>query len=324
MANVETLTAYRCKFSYLRRNNPLLVQQREAIQSGEVPFYTISDFLADYIDSSSKLAIGENTNSAILLSSEKLLVEKINENVVRSHLMPCSGKQGKPLTIIKRSTSKRYNFGSDSAALYDHHIFIYEGEGDIIAIFHRQNGSGCKSVFLETANKVLKPKGLKLEMDLLIPLSDSFAHAIPTKLTLQYTQKILSSDIADNCKGKKERKQVVRDLGFNLTASDNSSIFNIFRNMQLGRINQEVAFAQIKAECPHADEYNDAVISLRFGRQNRPVKWNEFERFCGSHDISESLRAEFKKSKNFVSALTKIVDQYYYNIMASEDTEHAQ
>lgn len=31
MTKVDTLTAYRCEFSYLQRNNPLIEEQREEI-----------------------------------------------------------------------------------------------------------------------------------------------------------------------------------------------------------------------------------------------------------------------------------------------------
>ena len=170
MSKMETLTAYRCKFSYLQRNNPLIEEQRQAIKAGKSPQYNFLDFLNDYTKITSKLAIGENTDRAILLPYEKLSTQKIGNDVTRWHLIPCSGRQGTPVTVMKTSTLKEYNFGSDTAALYDHHIFIYENIDSIIAIFHRQNGSGCKSVFLETANNVLKPKGLKLEMDLYIPM----------------------------------------------------------------------------------------------------------------------------------------------------------
>ena len=166
MVRIDTLTAYKCKFSYMQRNNPLLDEQRAAIKAGELPEYTFSNFIDDYTTFTGKLAIGENSDRAILLSHENVSKDKINGDTIRWHLRPRSGKQGKPITVMKIPTQKQYNFGSDSAALYDHHVFVYENSTSIVAIFHRQNGSGCKSVFLETANKVLKPKGLKLEMDL--------------------------------------------------------------------------------------------------------------------------------------------------------------
>lgn len=322
MARTETLTAYKCKFSYLQRNNPLIAEYRDAIKAGETPVYTFSDFLADYIEVSSKLAIGENADRAIFLAPEKLSTEDIN-GVTRTHLIPGSGKQGKPVMVIKSSTLKQYSFGADTAALYDHHVFIYESVNSLIAIFHRQNGSGCKSVFLETANKALKPKGLKLEMDLFVPLANSFSNATPTKITLQYTREIVSSDIADNCRRGKKQEEVIRELGLNLEVTDNNKIVSIFRNMQLGKIEQEAAFAQIKAECSHGDEYNDAEVKLRIGKNNRTLKWNEFEDFVGSHDISEALRAAYTKPEDFISALTKLTDEYYKSIADTEDFEHA-
>lgn len=321
MAKIETLTAYKCKFSYLQRNNPLIAEQREAIKAGESPKYTFSDFLADYIEVSSKLAIGENADRAIFLASEKSKTEEFGD-VTRTHLVPCAGKQGKPVTVLKTSTLKEYNFGADTAALYDHHVFMYESSDSLTAIFHRQNGSGCKSVFLETANQAIRQRGLKLEMDIIVPLSDSFSDATPTRITLMYTRKIPSTDIADNYKRSKKREEVVRELGLNLKVTDNSKIVEIFRNMQLGKVEQETAFAQIKAECSNGDEYNDAAVRLRLGKSEKTLKWNDFENFVGSHDISAALHADYKKSGDFILSLTKLADEYYNSIMETEDSEN--
>lgn len=35
MAKNETLTAYKCKFSYLQRNNPLIKDQRKLLKKGK-------------------------------------------------------------------------------------------------------------------------------------------------------------------------------------------------------------------------------------------------------------------------------------------------
>ena len=323
MVRIDTLTAYKCKFSYMQRNNPLLDEQRAAIKAGELPEYTFSNFIDDYTTFTGKLAIGENSDRAILLSHENVSKDKINGDTIRWHLRPRSGKQGKPITVMKIPTQKQYNFGSDSAALYDHHVFVYENSTSIVAIFHRQNGSGCKSVFLETANKVLKPKGLKLEMDLYVPMSDAVTNAVPTKITLQFTRSVVSSDIADNYRGMKKQKQVIRDLGLNLEVSDNNKVFKIFRNMQLGKISRELAFAQIKAACQNAEEFNDAEIKLRIGKRHKTVKWNEFEHLLGNHDISQSLRTACKNSVDFIPVLTKLADEYYGTILCAEDAADA-
>lgn len=316
MARIETLTVYKCKFSYLQRNNPLIEEQREAIKAGEAPEYSFSNFISTYQVYTENLAIGENIDRAIILSEDK--VQKKEDGGLRMwHFVPSAGKQGKPVTVIKKSSRKKYDFGSDSAALYEYHIFVYESDDGLYAIFHRQNGSGCKSVFLETANKAIKSEGLKLEMELIVPMMDGVKDATATKITLQFTKQNKSSDVADNINGSK-KKHIIRDLGLNLEATENSKVLGIFKKMQAGRLDQAQAFAQIKAEFKGADDYNDAEIKLRVGRRYRRVQWNEFERIMGTHDISYALHEACKVSHDFVGELTKLADEYYNNIIESE------
>ena len=286
MARIETLTAYKCKFSYLQRNNPLIEEQREAIKAGEEPEYSFSDFINTYQAYTENLAIGENTDRAIILSEDKIS-DKENEGIKKWHLVPSAGKQGKPVK-------------------------------GIYAIFHRQNGSGCKSVFLETANKAIKSKGLKLEMNLIVPMMDGIKDATATKITLQFTKQNKSSDAADNINGSK-KKHIIRDLGLNLEAIENRKVLAIFKKMQAGKLDQAEAFAQIKAEFKDSDDYNDAEVNLRVGSRNRKVQWNEFESIMGSHDISYALHEACKVSHDFVGELTKLADKYYKDIIESEE-----
>lgn len=316
MAKIDTLTAYKCKFSYLQRNNPLIKKQREAIKAGEAPMYTFSDFINTYQAYTDNLAIGENTDRAISLSEEKI-IRRQQKNVRMWHLMPIAGKQGKPVTVVKRS-GKKYDFDSDSAALYEYHIFIYENENDLIAIFHRQNGSGCKSVFLETANKAIKIQGLKLEMDLIVPMIDGVNAAVPTKITLQFTKQDKSSDIADNINSSK-KKHIIRDLGLNLEENENRKFLSIFQRMQSGQLDQAEAFALIKEEFKDSADYNDAEVRLKVGNRYRKVQWNEFESIMGTHDISEELYEAYKVSKDFDAELTKLANNYYEEIIESEE-----
>ena len=146
MARVNTLTAYRCKFSYMQRNNPIIDEQREDIKAGKRPEFSFGDFVALYSQNSTNLLVGKNSDRAISLSDDKISTRYIGKTK-SWHISPIAGKQGRPMTVIKQTNGKRYNFASDAAALYDYHIFVYENEYGIIAIFHRQNGSGCKSVF---------------------------------------------------------------------------------------------------------------------------------------------------------------------------------
>lgn len=316
MARIETLTAYKCKFSYLQRNNPLIEEQRDAIKAGEEPMFSFSEFIDTYQTFAEQLTIGENSDRAIVLSKEKIF-ETEDAGVKMWHLEPSAGRQGKPITVMNKS-GERHDFGVDSAALYEYHIFVYENNNGIYAIFHRQNGSGCKSVFLETANKAIKSKGLKLEMELIVPMMDGIENATATKITLQYTKQDKSSDVADNINGCK-RKLIIRDIGLNLEACENSKILGIFNRMKSGNLNQVEAFAQIKAEITDSDDYNDAEVKLRFGSRSRSVQWNDFENIMGTHDISTALHEAYNISHDFVGELTKLSNEYYEEIVESEE-----
>lgn len=313
MARVDTLTAYKCKFRYMQRNNPLIEEQREEIKSGNEPTLTFEDFISLYSENSDKILIGKNSDRAIGLSKQRISSRTLNKTK-SWYISPIAGKQGQPMTVVKRSTGKRYDFGSDAAALYNYHLFVYENENGIIAIFHRQNGSGCKSVFLETANNIFKEKGIKLEMDLIVPLSDTTRDVTPTKITLQYIEENPSSDVADNLR---KRKTIIRDVGLNLEVRDNSKVASIMHNMQLGKISKEAAFVQIKEEVKSIGEFNDAEVRFKIGRRTRNVSWNEFENIVGIHDISEELHSAYKRTNNFVEELTKLSDRYYYEIIKS-------
>lgn len=184
MARVDTLTAYRCKFGYLQRNNPLIEEQREDIKQGKLPEFSFKDFIDLYCINDGNILIGKNTDRAISLSKDNISVRSL-DGICSWYISPMAGKQGQPMTVVKQTTGRKYSFGADAAALYSYHIFVYEDNEGIIVVFHRQNSSGCKSVFLETANSILKTKGLKMEMDLIVPLSDETSEVTATKITLQ-------------------------------------------------------------------------------------------------------------------------------------------
>lgn len=313
MARTETLTAYRCKFSYIQRKNPLIDEYREDIKLGKAPEFTFSDFIALYTESTNNVLIGKNSDRAIGLTKDRILASEF-DGVKFWYISPLAGKQGQPMTVLKRSTGKKYDFGADATALYNYHLFVYESDNEIVAIFHRQNGSGCKSVFLETANNILKAKGIKLEMNLIVPLSDKEKDITPVKLTLQYVDNEPSTDVADNIKGK---KIVIRDMGLNLEVMDNSLVAKIIKNMQLGKMSKEVAFAKIKESQGNIDDFNDAELSLKIGNRRKKVSWNDFENVVGTHDITDELHSAYYKSKKFVDELTKLSNKYYQDIVKS-------
>ena len=315
MARIEALSAYRCTFSYLQRNNPLKEELQEKIKAEVPPEYTFSDFIEDFCKTTSSLAKGQVTERAIMLPEENIYSRPSESGVKRWRIVPYAGKQGRPFRIIKTTTGKKYDFGSDSAALYEHNIFVYQDETSAILIFHRQSGSGCKSVFLEVANKMLRQKGIKLNMELYLPLvSPEDFDVIPTKIQLQFVRNSTSTDVAENAHKRKQR-EVVKELSLNLGAYENSRIKDILRSIQLGKVDRTVAFAKIKAEFPDAEDYNEAKVFFRVGKRICPVQWNEFDSIMGVYDITDQLHQRFKSSGNFIGELTAIADEYYNSII---------
>ena len=291
MARIETLSAYRCTFSYLQRNNPLKEELQEKIKADIPPEYTFADFIEDFCKATSSLAKGEVTERAIMLPEENVYSRPSESGVKKWRIVPYAGKQGKP----------------------------FQDEDSAILIFHRQSGSGCKSVFLEVANKMLRQKGIKLNMELYLPLvSPEDLDVIPTKIQLQFVRDSTSTDIAENTHKKKQR-EVVKELGLNLGSYENNAIKDILRSVQIGKIDRAVAFARIKAECPDAKDYNDAKIFFRVGKRICPVQWNEFDSIMGVYDITDRLHQRFRSSGDFIGELSAISDEYYKSIIKEED-----
>lgn len=103
-------------------------------------------------------------------------------------------------------------------------------------------------------------------------------------------------------------------MGLNLEVMDNSRVANIIKNMQLGKISKEVAFANIKEIQGNAEDFNDAELSLKIGKTTKRVPWNDFENIVGVHDITEKLHSAYAKSQKFVAELTKLSNEYYHDI----------
>lgn len=291
----------------------MLNELRETIRKGEQPKYTFSDFITEYSAYAEKRVIGENTERAIQLQSGSVTASADGE-VNKWHITPSAGKYGKSVTVIKDS-GRQYDFGPDTAALYKHHVFVYETSHSIIMVFHRQSGSGCKSVFLETANKFLKSKGLKLEMEVILPLIDEIKDAIPTKLILRAKRKNDSSDIADCIGTTKEKDVVIRELSLNLKVSENRKVLGIWRDYQLRKLTKDDAFPQILATVDNGVEYNDVVVGLKIGSRVRKIRWEELERVIGAYDITDQLRGINVRTQAYLEKLKQLSDGYYEKII---------
>ena len=121
--------------------------------------------------------------------------------------------------------------------------------------------------------------------------------------------------IADNVNGTKKR-HIVRELGLNLEEEEKNVILSIIKKVRDGDIDKLSAFALIKAELSNSDDYNDAEVVLRIGkRRKQKVRWNDFEKIMGTHDISNSLYERYSISRDFEGELRKLADEYYFEIV---------
>jgi len=316
MALTHTLTAYRCTFDYVAKNNINITDEiKEKIKNGEKPIYSLSDFVNDYIDSVSSLAIGKNANRAIQLTN--FTSSKMDSGVLKIHIQPKAGKYGENVTVVEKSTKKAYNYKEDDAALYGHNIFFFEKDCDIIAIFYRKGTSGCKTVFYETANDTLRSKGMKLEMSLIMPFfqKHNLQKANATKLIVQWVEpKRKSSDIADELDDDKpERKttnKVIQKLEIRLKENHNNQIKSIIEKLTSGQIVKEAAFAEIKTKClgeDNRDKYNDALIQFKIGNKDLPpLRFGDIENQIGAYDITNLI-----SESDFINSLISNADDYY-------------
>ncbi len=235
-------------------------------------------------------------------------------------MQPKAGKQGESLTVFEGSTNKEHKYSKDDVALYDYNVFFYENGKSIIAIFHRKSMAGCKGVFLETANETLRCKGLKLEMELIVPLNQScdLKNATASKVIIQWVEtKNKSSDIADDLdndnKKKKNKKSVIQNLTIDLKSNMNQPVKTIIDNFRNGSIDNNTAFAQIKTEYlgeANRNNYNDALIQFKIGKRILPpVRFGEIENQIGSYNITNSLNMS-----DFANSLKENADNYYIQI----------
>lgn len=313
MGRIDTLTAYRCEFRYIERNNPLREELKDKIYENNSPDYTVDEFIRDYIDSTETMAVGEESDRGIMLNCSDAQNDYIDANTNRWHIVPLSGKHGKEVTIYNQSTFSMNRFGSDSAALYKNHIFIYNRGCEIIAIFHRQNGSGCKTVFLETANNMLRNRGIKLVMNVIIPFDDP-CDAEPVRLSLRYFRENQSTDAAENLHRKKRKPELIRNVDLYLGARENNIILNIINEFRSGNIDKDVAFAEIRREAC-VSEYDDAELHVKIGNRIKKVSLNDMNNALGAHDITEQMNSCENQSRNPIDVLTSLSDEYYYSIV---------
>jgi hypothetical protein len=305
----------------MRRNNPIDTDEmKEIIKNGESPDYSLTEFIGDYISAVSSLTVGENADRAIQLTQIASNTTLPND-VTRIHIQPQAGKHGEPLTVVQKATNQRHRFEKEDAALYDYNVFFYEKSGDILAIFYRKGTSGCKTVFEDTANNVLREKGMKLVMTLVMPLNQYYSteSGTPSQISMKWRVPLNEpSDIADELdnttKNHKSKSRVIQSMVINLKADESNPIKKIVDNLINNNIDKKTAFAQIATKYlgdDNRDNFNDAVIDLKIGNKIvSKIHFGELENLIGAYNITGSLN-----TSDLINSLIMCADNYYKQIV---------
>ena len=308
---LHTLTAYHLVFSYMKRNNPLKGELQEKIKNDEKPVVVLTEILDEFIN---KTTIADyealsNGGKIILLDTIES-IDNPKPNVKRIFIKPSSGKRDIPIHIVNlKNRSKKYNFKKDCAATYFNNLFLYEIDGEYYCVCHRYGGSGCKAIFTSVINKILKYKGIKMEMNWIPPnVEGSNSIFDVDKITLIYEEKT-SSDIAD-VPTKKSKKIIVKELTLNLNKI-HYSIKNIMRKYQLKEITQETAMNEIKNEV-NDNQFNNASVLVRIGNSHKRVAWNDLEGLIDGFDITDKVA---NTGDAFIPTLKKCSDAFILTLL---------
>lgn len=317
---VHTLTAYHVIFSYMKRNNPLREELSDEIKSGAEPKLTFKQALKELIKRT------ENRQFYYLINSDKIILLDEIENEVnidtnknRMLIIPKVGKVDMPVQMINlKNKYKTYNFNEDWTSAYRHYIFIYEINNQYYIVCHRNGGSGCKTILYSALNKILKEKGIKVEMNLILPeINDSISDFDVDKISLIYEEK-KSSDIADE-PTKKRKKVHIKELTLSLKTGRFSKITNLIKSWKLKEISKEETFKEIKNEV-NDDQYNNASLIVKIGNLKKRVSWKNFENLIDGFDITE--RVSKLKGNAFLKELEKCSDEFIFSLLKDSSYEH--
>ena len=305
----QSITAYRCKICKKYSTDDLL----QITEDNKEPI-SLEELLYEFFEYIKYCRIDNYTHRAIVLSNT---VEKdtLEDDITRIHIEPDAGRSFENFSVINHKTNNVNTFkGEDNSAVYNHNVLFYISKETNIFIFHRYGQSGCKTAFLNTFNAFLSPKGLIAHFDILLSneMFDSFQKYIPEKISLITTYSDEYSDKADNTKDK-PRKKIEQETIISLNAPRAKGIKDWFvKLMQKEPSIDELKEILIKDDFP--SEFEDAKLTLKFGKVRRRISLSEFSGLIAEYDITEQLelRADGTVSK---TSLRKISDKYALSFM---------
>lgn len=313
---LHTLTAYHLKFSFMKRNNPLRKELFNAIKNDQKPNIILTELINELITltNNGEYALLESNRQVIMLDKIEDIYN-IDDVKKRIFIVPRAGKTNIPTRMVNlKETKKTYNFGAEWTSTYPHNIFVYEINGEYYIVCHRQGGSGCKTILSSVFNKILKNKGIKVEMNWMPPVAeDSTSDFDIEKITLIYEEN-KSSDVADEL-NKKKKKIQIKELTLSLKTGKFENINNLLHKYKLKEISREETFKQIKGEV-NDNQYNNASVVLKIGKTKKKVDWNDIEGLIDGFDITEKVSG--LKNDDFINKLKECSDSFILSLINGE------
>lgn len=307
---IQSLTAYRCRICKKYRNEDLLVKSEQ----NENPL-ELESLLNEFFKHIKKCQIDRYTNRAILLSGPVSRDIITDHSIVRLHIQPNAGKALENFSVVNNHTNELYGYnGSEHSAVYTHNVLFYLREDQNVFIFHHYGQSGCKTAFLNTFNAFLSPMGLIAHLDVLLSNSmfNSAKKYTPEKISLLTTYTEKSSDKADNI-GNKQRKKIEQEVIISLAAPRARNIRSWFQNIgEKGPSITELKSVLIKDNFP--GEFEDAKLTLKFGKVRRSISLSEFTGVIAEYDITDLLHIHADGSVS-VDSLYSIADEYAFQFL---------
>lgn len=305
----QSITAYRCRICKKYGTDDLLQYSKE----NKNPI-SLEMLLAEFFDYIQHCRIDVYTRRAIMLS-KKANKESLENGITRLHIQPNAGRSFENFSVINHKTNGISSFkGEENSAVYNHNVLFYIGKDTNTFVFHRYGQSGCKTAFLNIFNSFLSNKGLIAHFDIL--LSDEMFEDrnkyIPEKISLITTYSDEYSDKSDNAK-EKPIKKIEQETIISLNAPRAQNIRAWFGKLTKKEPTiDELKEVLIKDAFP--SEFEDAKLTLKFGKVRRRISLSEFSGLIAEYDITDKLQLYADGSVNETS-IREISDKYALSFM---------
>lgn len=313
MANklTQSITAYRCRICKRYGTEDLLSSDSNEEQ------LDLCALLCEFFDYIKSCRIDEYTSRAIMLT-QNANKEILTSGITRFHIQPNAGRSYENFEVVNHTTNIVSAFkGEDSSAVYHHNVLFYVGQDNNTFVFHRYGQSGCKTVFLNIFNEFLFFKGLTAHFDILLSdeMFEDRKKYIPEKISLITTYSEEYSDKADNIKGK-PKKKVEQETIISLSAPRAKGIKEWFGNLKQKQPTLE-ELKEVLIKDDFQGEFEDAKLTLKFGKVRRRISLSEFSGMIAEYDITDKLEVRADGSVSEIS-LREIADKYALSFMQDE------